>query len=158
MNPKLPLVSCAIVVTAFLSGCTFPSSRRTVPASQANVMQNVDLGTVTAVREVNIEGRRTNLGTFGGAIVGGAAASGGRGVSGALVQAGASVAGAVAGEAVEEAATRKYAQEITIRMDDGRSVVVVQEASTGLFRDGDRVRVLNGGGGGARVAMETRGR
>src|SRR3954466_13218355 len=114
MNPKLPLVSLALVAGAFMTGCTFPSSRRTVPAGQANVMQNVDLGTVTAVREVNIEGRRGNLGTFGGGIVGAAAGSGGRGVSGALVQAGASVAGAVAGEAVEEVATRKYAQEITI--------------------------------------------
>jgi outer membrane lipoprotein SlyB len=91
---------------------------------------------------------------FGGGVLGGAAASGGRGVGGAVVQAAGSVAGAVVGQAVEESATRKRAQEITIRLDDGSTVVVTQESSTGLFQDGDRVRVLNGGGQ-ARVAMAT---
>jgi outer membrane lipoprotein SlyB len=62
------------------------------------------------------------------------------------------VAGAVVGQAVEEVATRKRAQEITIRLDDGSTVSVTQESSTGLFMDGDRVRVINGGGH-ARVAM-----
>lgn len=135
------------------TGCTLPSSRRTIPASQANTVQRVELGTVTAVREVNIEGQRSNLGSFGGGIVGAAAASGGHGVTGAVVQAGSAVAGAVAGQAIEEGVTRKRAQEITIRMDDGSNVVVTQAASGGLFRDGDRVRILNGGGG-ARVAMD----
>ena len=136
------------------AGCTFPSSRRTVPAGQANVLQRTETGVVTSVREVNIEGQKSNLGLFGGGIIGGAAASGGRGVGGAVVQAAGSIAGAVAGQAVEEAATRKRAQEITIRLDDGSTVVVTQESSTGLFQDGDRVRVLNGGGQ-ARVAMAT---
>ena len=40
-----------------------------------------------------------------------------------------------------------------MRLDDGNTVVVTQEVSTGMFQDGDRVRVLNGGGG-ARVAMD----
>jgi outer membrane lipoprotein SlyB len=71
-----------------------------------------------------------------------------------VVQATGAVAGAVVGQAVEEVATRKRAQEITIRLDDGSTVSVTQEVSTGLFMDGDRVKVLNGGGG-ARVAMAT---
>jgi outer membrane lipoprotein SlyB len=137
----------------FFAACTSPSSRRVVKASQANVMQNVDIGTVTSVREVNIEGQKSNLGLFGGGIVGGAAASGGRGVGGALAQAGGSVVGAVAGQAVEEAATRKRAQEVTVHLDDGRTVVVTQDSDGGLFRDGDRVRILNGHGG-ARVSMD----
>lgn len=151
MKLKLPLVlSVAVLVSA---GCTLPSSRRTVPTAQANVMQNVDTGTVTSVREVNIEGQKTSLGTFGGGIVGGAAASGGRGVSGALVQAAGSVAGAIAGQAVEEGVTRKVAQEITVRLDDGRNVVITQKVDGGLFREGDRVRVLNSGRS-AQVAMD----
>ncbi|MEY3609081.1 MAG: hypothetical protein RLZZ447_1869, partial [Verrucomicrobiota bacterium] len=47
-----------------LAGCTLPSSRRVVPAGQANVLQRSELGVVTSVREVNIEGRRTGLGTL----------------------------------------------------------------------------------------------
>ncbi len=154
MNSKLSLVLVAGGLAVFLAGCTFPSSRRTVPSSQANVLQRAEVGTVTSVREVNIEGQKSNLGMYGGGLIGSAAASGGRGVGGAVAQAGGAVAGAVVGQAVEEAATRKRAQEITIRLDDGSTVTVTQESSTGLFMDGDRVRVLHGGGG-ARVAMAT---
>jgi outer membrane lipoprotein SlyB len=151
MNSKL-LVLLFTGISVAVTGCTFPSSRRTIPSAQANVLQRAELGTVTSVREVNIEGQKGQLGLYGGGIMGAAAASGGRGVSGAVVQATGAVAGAVVGQAVEEAATRKRAQEITIRLDDGSSVTVTQESSTGLFMDGDRVRVINGGGY-ARVAM-----
>lgn len=153
MKLKLSGVLLIASVLGLSVGCTLPSSRRTIPASQANTVQHVELGTVTGVREVNIEGQKSNLGMFGGGLVGGAAASGGRGVTGAVVQAGGSVVGAVAGQAIEEGVTRKRAQEISIRLDDGSNVVITQEASGGLFRDGDRVRILNGGGG-ARVAMD----
>lgn len=149
----LGLAACVILVGA--AGCTFPSSRRVVPASQARVLQRVDTGVVTSVREVTIEGQRSNLGMYGGGIVGAAAASGGRGVGGAVGQAAAGVAGAVVGQATEEAVTRKHGQEITIRLDDGSTVVVTQEANSGLFQDGDRVQVINGGGG-ARVTLHTR--
>lgn len=154
MKSKLLSLVLSSGLVIALTGCTFPSSHRVIPARQANVLQRADSGVVTQVRQVTIEGQRSNLGMYGGGLIGGAAGSGGRGVGGAVVQATSAVAGAVAGQAVEEAATRKHAQEITIRMDDGSTVVVTQEAATGLFQDGDRVRVLHGNGG-ARVAMAT---
>jgi outer membrane lipoprotein SlyB len=154
MNSKLPLVVLLGGISVAVVGCTFPSSRRTVPIGQANVLQRAELGTVTSVREVNIEGQKGQIGLYGGGLVGAAASSGGRGVGGAVVQATGAVVGAVTGQAVEEVATRKRAQEISIRLDDGNTVTVTQEASSGLFMDGDRVRVINGGGS-ARVAMAT---
>ena len=154
MKTKLPLLVLASGLSVAFVGCTFPSSRRTVPAGQANVLQRSELGVVTSVREVNIEGQKGQLGLFGGGMLGGAAASGGKGVSGAVVRAGGAVVGAVAGQAVEEVATRMRAQEISVRLDDGGTVTVVQEVTTGLFMDGDRVRVVNGGGQ-ARIAMAT---
>jgi outer membrane lipoprotein SlyB len=152
MKMKLSLLVLSSGLIVALVGCTFPSSRRTVPIGQANVLQRAELGTVTSVREVNIEGQKGNLGLYGGGLMGAAATSGGSGVGGAVVQATGAVVGAVAGQAVEEVATRKRAQEINIRLDDGSTVTITQEASTGLFMDGDRVRVINGGGH-ARVAM-----
>lgn len=152
MNATSLLVSAAAGVLILTSGCTFPSSRRVVPAAQANVLQRSELGVVTSVREVNIEGSKGQLGLYGGGVVGGALASGGKGVTGRVTQAAGAVAGAVVGQAVEEAATRRVAQEITIRLDDGSTVTVTQEISTGRFMDGDRVRVTNGGGH-ARVSM-----
>jgi len=153
MKSKFPL--CVVFAGLLAFGCTFPSSRRTIPASQAGVMQNVDTGVVTSVREVNIEGQKTNLGMYGGGLVGGAAGSAvGKGVGKSIASATAAVGGAIVGQAVEEAATRKLAQEISVRLDDGRTIVVTQEVQTGRYQDGDRVRVLHTNGQ-ARVAMAT---
>lgn len=160
MKTTFPFVAALAGTLGLLilfTACSFPSSRRMVSARSANVMQNVDLGTVTSVRQVTIEGRRTNLGRFGGGVIGAAAATPvGSSVSrvAALGQAGAGVAGAVGGEAVEEAVTRQDAQEITVQLDSGQTVVVTQASATGLFQDGDRVRVLHTNGE-AQVAMAT---
>ena len=120
-------------------------------------MQNVDTGTVTSVREVNIEGTKSNLGMLGGGVIGAAAGQSapGSGRAGALGQAAASVTGAIVGQSVEEVATRKRAQEITVRLEDGRTVVVTQEVTGGIYQDGDHVRIVNGGGAGARVTLAT---
>jgi outer membrane lipoprotein SlyB len=155
MKSKLSVLAVSSVLAIAVAGCTFPSSRRTIRSSQANIMQRVDTGVITSVREVNIEGQKSQLGLYGGGLMGGAAASGiGRGVGSAIATATGAVGGAIVGQAVEESATRKRAQEITVRLDDGSTVVVTQEVSGGLFQDGDRVRVVNGGGE-ARVAMQT---
>lgn len=109
---------------------------------------NVDHGSVTAVRDVQISGRSTIIGVGGGGLVGSAAASGGSGVGGAVVQAASTIGGAIVGEAVEEAATRRNAQEISIKMSNGDTIAVVQEVSReGRFSVGQNVQVMQGGGG-----------
>jgi outer membrane lipoprotein SlyB len=152
-----PFTIAAIALSAVgFAGCSFPSAKPLVPAHQAGVMHTLDLGTVIAVHAVALEGQKTNLGTIGGAAVGGAATSPGRDRhAGKLVaQAAGAVVGAVAGQAVEEVATREDAQEITIRLDSGRTVMVTQESSQGLFREGDRVQVAHGAGSAmVRIAM-----
>lgn len=152
MNASTPVV--LVAASLLVSACTFPSSRRVVPSSQANVLQNIDTGTVVSVREVVIEGERSNIGMYGGGLLGGAAASGiGSGVGTAIASAAGAVGGAIVGQATEEAITRKDAQEIIVRLDSGQQVVVTQEADGGYFREGDRVRLLTGGGY-SRVAMD----
>lgn len=111
---------------------------------------------MTSAHEVTIGGTHSQIGLIGGVAVGVAATkpapNSGRGA--AVAQAGAGIAGAVVGEAVEEVATRRTGQEITVRLDDGRMVVVTQEVAEGMFRDGDRVHVLSGGGrNGARITL-----
>jgi len=54
----------------------------------------------------------------------------------------------VLGEAVEEAATRKRAQEITVKLSNGDTVAVVQEVGKdGVFAVGEHVQLLQGGAG-----------
>ena len=156
MNIRRIYLAVLAVALVGLAGCNFPSSKPIVPANQAGVMHTLDLGTVVAVRSVTLEGNKSNLGTIGGAAVGGAAASPGRdrNTGKLIAQASAAVVGAVAGQTVEEVATREDAQEITIRLDSGRTVMITQESRNGLFREGDRVQVAHGAGSAiVRIAM-----
>ena len=130
------------------SGCTFPSRTSIYDRNSAGRSMSVDTGDIVAVREVQISGRNTVVGVGGGGLMGRAAASGGSGVGGAVVQAAGTIAGAVAGEAVEEVATRKAAQEITVKLSNGDTVAIVQEVrNEGRFNVGERVQVLHGAAG-----------
>ena len=60
------------------------------------------------------------------------------------------VAGAVAGEAVEERVTRQQGLQITVDLDEGSTVAIVQGADQ-AFAVGERVKVLRGQRGAARV-------
>jgi len=54
------------------------------------------------------------------------------------------VAGGVAGQAVEQGTTRRTGVEITVKLNSGALVAIVQEADE-TFRAGDRVRILSDG-------------
>jgi outer membrane lipoprotein SlyB len=56
------------------------------------------------------------------------------------------VAGGVAGSALEEGATRTPGVEVTVRLDNGQYLAVVQADGGEGFRAGERVRVLRDGG------------
>lgn len=153
MNLHLFGGALAGVLAVCGAGCTFPSSKTVIPARQANQIQTTDLGKVVRVREVVIQGERTRLGQYGGAAIGGAAATGNGRIDNAgeaLGVAGAAVAGAVLGEATEEYLRRVEALELTIELRDG-SLITVTQAATPRFAIGDAVQVIHGPGG-ARVA------
>jgi outer membrane lipoprotein SlyB len=109
-------------------------------------------GRVSEIKPVQIEGNRSVLGTAGGGYVGyelGRVMGDGRGRD--LAGAVGAVAGAAAGQAVEERATRQDALQITIDLDRGETIAVVQAADVS-FAPGERVKVLRRGDGAARVA------
>lgn len=140
---RLGLLAAA---TAALVGCAGGLGGADYSRDQARAAQEVQMGVVESVREVNIEGTKTPIGAGAGAVVGGVAGStvgGGRGsIVGATVGA---VLGGLGGAATEEAVTRQKGVEITVRLDSGRMLAITQAADE-QFRVGDRVRVLSGGG------------
>ncbi len=135
-----------LAATTILAGCPASTSGSAYTRGQARQAQEVQLGVVESVREVQIEGTKTPIGAGAGAIVGGVAGSTlgrGRGSTvGAVVGA---VAGGLAGSAIEEGVTRKKGLEITVKLDNGRLLAVTQEADEN-FRPGERIRILTGGG------------
>ncbi|MDP2783648.1 MAG: glycine zipper 2TM domain-containing protein [Sulfurimicrobium sp.] len=143
---KIKLAGVFLVMATTLGGCASSQSSGAYTRSQARQTQEVKMGVVESVRQVQLEGTKTPVGTVAGAAVGGIAGStigGGKGsVVGAIVGA---VAGGLAGSAIEEGITKKPGLEITVRLDNGRMIAVSQEADE-TFRPGDRIRVLTGGG------------
>ncbi|MCE1243763.1 glycine zipper 2TM domain-containing protein [Oryzomicrobium sp.] len=139
----LALVGGTVLISA---GCASSRSGEVYSRDQARQEQVVRMGVVEAVKPVQIEGTKTPVGGLAGAAVGGVAGSnvgGGKGqIIGGIIGA---VAGGLAGAAAEEGLTRKQGLEITVRLDNGSLIAVVQEADQ-QFAPGDRVRVLSGGG------------
>jgi outer membrane lipoprotein SlyB len=74
----------------------------------------------------------------------------GEGKGSTLAALGGALAGALIGSAGEEKFTRKDGLEITVKLDNGNEVAVVQEADV-PFQVGDRVRVLTNSDGTTRV-------
>jgi outer membrane lipoprotein SlyB len=137
-------VSAAVLV-AVLTGCAQGLGGGAYTRDEARREQNVRMGIVESVRPVQIEGTRTGVGPAAGAVVGGIAGStvgGGRGSTAAAVLG--AVAGGVAGQAVEQGTTRRAGVEITVKLNSGALVAIVQEADE-TFRAGDRVRILSDG-------------
>ena len=137
----------ALLVPALLAGCASGLGSGDYERREARRVQEVKMGVVESVRAVKLEGTESGVGAISGAAVGGIAGSnvgGGKGSAiGAVLGA---VAGGVAGKAIEESATRKPGIEITVRLDSGRTVAVVQEDTGEGFNRGDRVRMLESGG------------
>ncbi len=156
MEMKRRIIALIIgsTLAALISGCA-SSNYETVPNASASSAQSLAMGTIVATRHVQIDGTSTNLGLYGGGIMGGAVGrTVGSGDGTILASAGGAVAGAIVGKKVEKALTKKLAQEMTIELDDGRTIVVVQEVRDPQFNSGDRVSVLEGRSGYARVRHE----
>ena len=136
----------SLLTALTLTACASSRSGDVYTREQARQEMIVRTGVVESVREVQMEGTNSGVGTIAGAAIGGVAGSHVGGGSGQIVGAifGA-VLGGMAGSAIEENTTKKNALEITIKLDGGQLISVVQEIGES-FLPGDRVRVLSGGG------------
>lgn len=136
-----------LILSAVLMACASSRSGDVYSRDETRKVQTVRMGVLESVRQVKIEGTQSNIGTAAGAAVGGIAGSavgdgGKESAIGAVIGA---VVGGIAGAAAEEYGTRKDGLELTIKLDSGNTVVVVQEA-TETFTPGQRVRLIESGG------------
>lgn len=136
---KLILIAALSVLVA---ACASSNSGSVYKRDDARKVQTVKTGVVESVRQVKLEGTKTPIGTVAGGAIGGIAGGSigsGRGSAiGAVIGA---VAGGIAGAATEEVVTRKDAIEITVKLDGGALIAVVQEADE-AFKPGDKVRIV----------------
>ena len=115
-------IASALAASALITGCASTSSGSVYSGGQARQEQTVRMGVVESVRQVSIEGSKSGVGTIAGGAIGG-----------------------VAGNMIEQGATKKQGLEITVKLDNGELRAITQEADE-AFRSGERVRLLSGGG------------
>ncbi|HNX53264.1 MAG TPA: hypothetical protein PLD51_03740 [Pontiellaceae bacterium] len=148
---KLFRIISFLSMAAVLSGCASSNSGEVYSRNQARRTQTVQPGTVQFVKSVKIEGTRSAVGPVAGGVAGGVAGSTmGAGKGSVLAALGGAAIGAVGGAVAEEQLTKKAGLEITVKLDSGSTIAVVQEADI-MFSVGERVRVLTGSDGTTRV-------
>jgi len=121
-----------------LAGCSSnaPVTTNKVGTVQKQKVVTIKQGTVTAIKDVAIQGKTSNagrtVGSVTGSIIGSAVPYGG--IFGSII------GSAVGGEA-EKAAAKKAGYEISLDLEGGDKVVVTQLAET-KFKTGDKVRLI----------------
>ncbi len=142
---KLAKLFLITILAIFVAACASSNSGSVYKRDEARKAHTVKTGVVESVRTVKLEGTKSPVGTVAGGAIGGIAGSSigsGRGSAiGAVIGA---VAGGLAGAATEEVVTRKDALEITVKVDGGGLVAIVQEADE-AFNPGERVRIVEDG-------------
>jgi len=136
----------AALLGVLVSGCASSNAGNVYSRDEARKVQTVKTGVIESVRQVKLEGSKTPIGTVAGGVVGGVAGSTvGHGAGSTIAAVIGAVAGGLAGSAIEEGVTRKDGVEITVKLDSGPLVAIVQEA-TEEFHPGEKVRLLESGG------------
>lgn len=153
-NVSLLCVTVICSVTALLSGCAAsPTSANTVSRSETGRAHRVENGEIVLVREVTIEGESRGLGAAAGGAMGfvlGRSVGGGSGRD--IATTAGAIAGAGAGSAIERNATTVPGLELTVELESGEMIVVIQAADE-TFDEGDSVRVIRRNDGGVRVVQ-----
>ena len=145
------VLALAAVATTVSTGCVESQSGNVFSRDEARQAAEVYEGTVVDVREGKIEGSQSGIGTVGGAAMGGVVGNlfgGGKGNTIATV--GGALAGGLAGNAVEKGVTGHKAVQVTVKLDSGKEIQVVQGTDI-PFAVGQRVRVIYSPGGHSRV-------
>jgi outer membrane lipoprotein SlyB len=143
---KLVRLLTIIAAALLLAGCASSNSGSVYKRGETRQIQTVKVGVVESVRQVRLEGTKSPVGSVGGAAVGGIAGSTvGHGRGSAIATVVGAIVGGLAGAAAEEGVTRKDGVEITVKLDSGNMIAVVQEADE-VFEPGEKVRIVESGG------------
>ena len=146
------VAACIALASLLAAGCASSRSSEVYSRDQAMKAQTVQMGTVQSVKAVKIEGTKSPVGAIAGGAVGGALGHTiGHGTGRTVATVLGAVGGAVGGSVAEEELTKKDGLEITVKLDEGKVISVVQEADV-AFLVGDRVRIMKGPDGTTRVS------
>lgn len=129
-----------------LGACTPMPTGASFSQNETLRPQTVQMGTLADVRSVDIRPGQTRLGTATGAVLGGLAGSqlGGGTTSNVAGAVGGAVVGGAIGSSVQ-GSRNTAGVELTVQLDNGDKIAIVQPGTMSDFRIGDRVRVVGNG-------------
>lgn len=142
MNPFMlsaaawPLIAAML---ATLAACATPQTTTNYGRAETRMLQQVQLGELLEVREVQLDAQATGQGAAAGAVLGGiSGVQRGNATQAAI----GGVLGSFLGQGIEDATGRRKGVELLVKLDDGNLVAVTQEADGLKYEAGQRVRVL----------------
>ncbi|AIT09764.1 membrane protein [Candidatus Francisella endociliophora] len=141
---KLSISASILLLALFLTNCS--SSGPSYSANSIGQVSQVEQGKVIDIQQVNIKGSDSigaRVGGLAGGLGGALAGSGNMvtsiagSISGALV-------GGVAGGATEKAVTSSKAYQFAIKLDNGKTIAVLQQDDNGI-KVGDKITIYMSG-------------
>jgi outer membrane lipoprotein SlyB len=137
---KLSLIFCLI---AAILGCAPSRSANVYTRGQARQVETIKTGVVQQIDNVTLQDEATPVGSIGGAVVGGIAASSiGKGTGSAIASTLGAILGGVIGTNVEKQVNSSRGFKIIVKMDNSNEMIAVVQEADIAFRVGQRVKVL----------------
>jgi outer membrane lipoprotein SlyB len=158
MNCSMIRIGCVVALAAAMVTSISCAPDRTTSANRVTQRDTgrshtMTRGEVVYVREVVIAGEAGAGGAIAGGVLGLAVGNQfGGGRTRSLTRAAGAVGGAAAGAAIAERASEQTGVEITVELETGEVVVILQAADE-VFEVGDSVRVLRRSDGQVRVVQ-----
>jgi outer membrane lipoprotein SlyB len=139
-----------LVITSVNVGCSNNPYGDSYEVASTRKVQTVYYGVVISAEPVNIEADQgsSTVGTIAGGAVGGILGSKvGSGSGSDIAAIGGAILGGVAGNKAAQGITKRHGVNLTIKLDSGKIIAVVQEVNPNmLFRVGQQVQVNQQGG------------
>lgn len=147
MTSKFLVALIAVPMVLSTAACVSSKAGDVYSRDEARRVMTFREGVLVGIKEVKLEGTKSPVGIGTGVVVGGVAGStvgqGKGAIVGAVLGA---VVGGIAGATAEEGLTREKALELTVKLDNGENLIIVQGIGNDKFAAGERVRVVNSGG------------
>ena len=126
-----------------LIGCAPSRSANVYTRGQARQVETIKTGIVQQIDNVTLQDEATPVGSVGGAVIGGIAASSiGKGTGSAIASTLGAILGGVIGSNVEKHANSSSGYKIIVKMDNSNEMIAVVQEADIPFKVGQRVKVL----------------
>lgn len=141
---KTKILALVVVISSLgLAGCAANPYGDAYNVNDARQMQQVYYGTVTRTQAVTLNGNGNGIGSLAGGAIGGILGSDvGGGTGSEIASIGGALLGGYLGNQAGNQVTKRNGVNLTIKMDSGRTVSIVQQVNPNvMFHSGERVQV-----------------